>query len=175
MREPRATRRLFFALQPNSEVIKAINRATRSAVVRSEGRAVRDENLHITVAFLGNVDEERQARAAHAPPVAIEPFDLEFGRLGFWPRGRILWLEPFTVPVNLSKLEQGLRSYLADLGFSLETRPYRPHVTLARKAQAVTGDTPAVRWRVRQLALVESVQIAGGVRYMPLQSWPLQP
>jgi 2'-5' RNA ligase len=63
------------------------------------------------------------------------------------------------VPQPLSDLHRALGDALERVGLPREDRTFRPHVTLARRAQGTTpAPGPAARWRVRDYALVESAQ-----------------
>lgn len=167
-------KRVFFALWPDDAARNAIERASRRAVRLSGGRPTAKRNLHITVAFLGDVDDEALERAAGIPPIEVGPIELELDVLGFFPAARVLWLGPRTVPPALTTLEQSLWDGLERAGFEREPRIYRPHLTLARRARAVEGETIApVRWRIEALTLVESVPMHRNVHYEPLRHWPL--
>lgn len=167
-------RRLFFALWPDDAARGAIERACRRVVRLSGGRPTAKRNLHITVAFLGEVDEEALERAAGVPPIEVGPIELELDVLGFFPAPRILWLGPRHVPPALSTLERTLWAGLEREGFEREPRIYRPHLTLARRARAVEGETiTPVRVRFDTLTLVESMPIQRNVHYEPLRQWPL--
>lgn len=167
-------RRLFFAIIPDDDVRRAIVDATRGAVAECGGRAVPATNLHVTVIFLGEIDREREERAASSLPVSAAPFELELAKLFYWRRGQILWLEPVAVPAALVELEATLGARLADRGFARESKPYRPHMTLARRARPIADAAiEPIRWPVRALSLVESVTAKSGVTYTPRSSWPL--
>jgi 2'-5' RNA ligase len=60
-------------------------------------------------------------------------------------------------------------------GFRADDRVYRPHVTLARRARPVEADIEPIRWRVEELALVESFPDGRNVHYEVLERWPLAP
>jgi 2'-5' RNA ligase len=167
-------KRVFFALWPDDATRNAIERASRRAVRLSGGRPTAKRNLHITVAFLGAVDDDALERAAGVPPIEVGPIDLELDMLGFFPTPRVLWLGPRHVPPALTALEQSLWAGLEQAGFEREPRIYRPHLTLARRARAVDGETiTPVRWRLDTLTLVESVPMQRNVHYEPLRQWPL--
>jgi 2'-5' RNA ligase len=166
-----SSKRLFFAIVPDPQTRAAIAKATQAAVAASGGRPVSSENLHVTIAFLGTVAANRVGLAASAAPVETGTFTLELGRYGH--NGRVLWLEPLTVPERLVELEKLLWDRLVERGFIRENRAYRPHLTLARKARAVEDEPIGIRWAVDALALVESVGGNDGARYVPLQTWRL--
>ncbi len=170
VKEPR--RRVFFALWPDEETRRALLRATRSAVRRCGGRATPSDNLHVTLAFLGPVTATLLERVRQVPPLPAPAFELVFDRLGFWRGSRAVWVSPSRVPPALIKLEAALWDRLAGVGFQRERRPYRPHVTLARKAKGVEESISAVAWLVSELALVESKPGARYPVYEALEVWP---
>lgn len=171
-RKPRR-RRLFFALWPDEATRGAISRASRRPVRLSGGRPTAKRNLHITVAFVGAVDEDGLERAATVPPVATGAFELVLDLLGHWRESRVLWLAPSVVPPELTALERELWVGLVARGFEREPRIYRPHLTIARRARAVDEAIAPVRWSAAALTLVESVPLPRGVHYEPLREWPL--
>lgn len=128
------------------------------------------ERLHLTLHFLGAVPRERvpALRAALALPFA--PFALTLSRPALWAGG-IAVLEPALIPPALADLRAALGAALLHVGLAAEARPWRPHLTLARRA---AGATPPARcaapcWRVSSFALVESRLPAG---YTVLQRYP---
>ncbi|NNF62529.1 MAG: RNA 2',3'-cyclic phosphodiesterase [Gammaproteobacteria bacterium] len=172
------TKRLFFALWPDEETGDSILRATRSVVADSEGRPVLPQNLHITLAFLHSVDSETVACVEQAATrVTTSAFDLVLDRVGFWHRSRILWLAPAPEEVAAPGiLADALWRELEVCGFSAERRRYRPHVTLARKAQHAVYATavPKVRWRADSFCLVESITGQRQSEYLILRTFPLR-
>jgi 2'-5' RNA ligase len=168
--------RLFFALWPDENMRQALRRATRKAVRKSGGRAVTPENFHITLAFLGSVPAERLGciRAA-AGRVRAAPVNLTLDRLGYFARPRLLWLGTGDVPATLTVLVQKLNAALGACEFRPDPRPYRPHVTLARKASkpGELDTPPPIVWHACHFVLVESVTAARGPHYQVLESWPL--
>jgi len=125
------------------------------------------------VAFLGELTAAGLDSARGVPPIAVGPFELTLDTVGIWPESKILWLAPSTPPDALGELEGQLWDALAERGFRAEERVYRPHMTLARRARAVEGAVEAVRWAVRDLALVESFPDGRNVHYEVLERWPL--
>jgi 2'-5' RNA ligase len=172
-REPK--RRLFFALWPDQETRAAVVRATREVVQRSAGRATPAENLHVTLAFLGDVGESEFAQLQHIPPPLIGAFELQIDTLDFRKRPRLLWAVPETLPAALSGLESWLWGRLEDLGIERERRAYRPHVTLARRANYVGDPLAPLSWPVTGFVLVQSSLGPPHSSYEIVKTWPLRP
>lgn len=113
--------------------------------------------LHLTVHFLGQVPRERLDALVAALPTSFMASELVLAQPSVW-RGGIAVLEPQTVPPALLTLQGRLGMSLRQLGLTPDERPWRPHLTLARQAQGALPPerAPALRWRVTQLALVQS-------------------
>jgi len=171
--EPRDARRVFFALWPDDTTRSALRFATQRAVQASSGRPIAKDNLHLTVAFLGELTADGLAAARAVPPIQVGEFEITLDAVGVWPESKILWLAPMAPPPALGELEARLWDGLADRGFRVEERIYRPHVTLARRARAIEEVVEPVRWPVRELALVESIPYGKNVHYEVLETWPL--
>lgn len=165
--------RVFFALWPDEATRAALSRATRAAVQASGGRPIAKDRFHLTVAFLGELTAAGLAVARTVPPIAVGAFELTLDAIGVWPESRVLWLAPRSLPAPLAELEARLWERLAAQGFAAEPRVYRPHVTLARRVRPVETDVEPVRWRVEDLALVESFPDGRSVHYEVLERWPL--
>lgn len=170
-----ARQRLFFALSPD-EVFRTALVSVTKKLLHKRGRRVSSENLHVTLVFLGSSDrEQRLCAEAVAVELAIEPFVLTFDRLGHWPKPRVLWSAPSVVPEGLLSLVNGLNDGLRRCGFSLETRPYHAHLTVARKIAGPVPNTchePLV-WPVQAFHLVASETRPEGARYRVIGTWPL--
>jgi 2'-5' RNA ligase len=94
------------------------------------------------------------------------PVSITFDRFSVC-RGAIAVLESLALPSTLAVLHHALGQRLESAGFATEARPYRPHVTLARRGVGAVADgpDPPITWQASSYALVES---AGG-RYTVLQ------
>jgi 2'-5' RNA ligase len=168
-----APRRLFLALWPEEAERRQLAELAASVAGR---RRVRDDNLHLTLVFLGATDPDRlaayQTVLADLPVPALE---LILDRYGYWPQPRILWLGSSRTPPELYELVAELNRRLRGCGFTPERRAFQVHITLARKfpgpAPARPPATP-VRWPVHDVALVESLQEQSGARYQVLRRWP---
>ena len=158
---PRA--RLFLALWP-TPAVRGKLLAWRDAFDWPPGSAlVAPEKLHLTLHFIGPVVRERIDEVAEGLALATGSFELGFGRAELWPGG-IAVLRPLAGSDALLALHRRLGEALRALDLPTEARPYRPHVTFARKAAgaALRFEPEPLRWRVRSHALVESRPGRGG-------------
>ncbi|MES1943368.1 2'-5' RNA ligase [Salinisphaera sp. PC39] len=173
---PVESRRLFFALWPPRDVADEIAVRARDSGVR--GRLVPPEKLHLTLAFLGDVPAERiDALLAAGDGIRAVDFDLCLSRLGYFRGPRAAWVGPKTTPAPLAALAAGVREAAAAAGIGRETRGFRAHVTVARRAEPprrVRLPEP-VAWRPDAFELTESARVAGKAVYRPLRRWPLAP
>ena len=171
------SRRLFFALWPDDALRHSLYKETRRAVRASGGKPVPVDNFHITLAFLGHLDTAGMAVARAAADATVgECFELVMERLGFWAETRVVWLGPAMIPEAGSRFAIGLRDALRARGINVDTRPFLPHLTLARKVTKPgnLGSMRAVRWPVREFTLVHSIPNRHASEYRPLASWPMQ-
>ena len=130
---PRAVR-AFFALSPDAEVRESLAALGRDVARRCRGRAVSPENAHLTLAFIGDIDKSALPvlqRVGDGVPKS--GFDVNFDSLGAWRASGVAWIAPSVLPAPLQRLHAALAKSLAEVGFTLESRPFRPHVTLARR------------------------------------------
>lgn len=105
---------------------------------------VRPENIHLSLKFLGDVEESRaselytalqRAAGARAEP---RPLALQVRGFGVFPdyrRPHVLWVGVTPEP-GLELLQHSVEQAFAPLGFPTEARAFRPHVTLARASRA---------------------------------------
>ncbi|WP_083418175.1 RNA 2',3'-cyclic phosphodiesterase [Pseudofrankia sp. BMG5.36] len=193
--------RLFVAVTPPAEVIEALVTAVgRARPAAPALRWVDVERIHLTLAFLGTVDDvlredlsDRLGRVARRhPPVAVQLAGA--GRFGH----RVLWVG---VTGELAPLAAGVRRAAAKAGVAgLDDRPLRAHLTLARARDdrrsgwedgpgragsgrgtsgvdlrpvlAALGELPALAWTVDRFDLMRSV--LGRHPYYTVEStWPL--
>ena len=166
--------RLFFALWPPREAADALHAWARRLHRRTGGRAVRARNIHLTLAFLGEVDEARVAELKRLPAWG-ERHALPIERAGYWARNRILWVGPEETPAPAVALAARLRDLLAAWNYRTERQPFAAHVTLLRKAREPEEmpPLPQVDWPVQEFVLVRSQPLAEGSRYDVVERFPL--
>jgi 2'-5' RNA ligase len=164
---PDDTLRLFIALWPD-EGAQGWLRALDASIGWPAGAAREDAaRWHMTLHFLGALPRAGLAALLPALEQPFEPFDLGLGAIASWPRG-LLVVEPVQPVAALSALHARLGASLRRAGQRVETRPFRPHVTLARRAAGASWSVlPAPqRWPVSAFALVASA--GGGYRNLAL-------
>jgi len=179
---PRApARRLFFALWATAEERRALSAAAAAAVGSSGGRAVPQENLHVTLAFLGQVPAARTAELAALAhrvgtngALAGTPLLLQFERLAYWHAPQIL-VALSTAGAAAAALAAALQREASAAGFLPDLKPFRAHVTVARKVTHAAASTPlpSVSWKCAEFVLVESRTVATGSVYSVLESYLL--
>lgn len=167
---PPASLRLFLALWPPPALLPALVARADAWTWPAQARRTPRERLHITLHFLGNVDAQSVPRLREGLGLDWSGCELRLDRAEVWPGG-IAVLEASEVPPALGELHARLAQRLQALGIATETRRYRPHLTLARKA---TGARPAggepLSWQAGpRYALVCS--LGGGRGYDTLQSF----
>ena len=172
--------RIFFALWPTPELRLRLHRETRRLQDLLHGRPTHPDSLHLTLLFLGEVDNRILPEVCGAASrVRCAPFDLWLDRQDCWRHNRIAHLGVSTPPASLLDLVVQLGENLKSSGVGFDRRPYRPHVTLIRKADCMAmngNEKPALEpipWSARDFVLVKSSRRPDGARYEQLGRWPL--
>lgn len=166
--------RLFYAILLPDELLDAlcaVQDALRAGMVRANFS--RRENLHLTLAFLGETQNLDGARRA-GEGLAARSFPLRLRGAGSFSRGGtgIFWAG-VEESQALSALQEELAARLRGEGFRLEERPFRPHLTLARDAvpdlsfdhRAFSRFVPSVSMRVEAVSLMQSERSGGVLTY----------
>jgi 2'-5' RNA ligase len=131
--------RLFIAIDLDHPGKRAVDKLI-DKIGRLPGRVrfVGPEQMHLTLAFLGDVPAERVAEIAAAMKRAaagIEPFPYTTEGLGGFPdlrNPRVIWVGIVEPTGTLARLQAALAGELAKIGFPPEERSFHPHLTLAR-------------------------------------------
>jgi len=167
--------RLFFAIMPDEAALRRLDVLAGEVARASGGRASAPHTLHLTVLFVGTVEARVAAAVREAgESVRFRPFEIELDTLGAFARAGIAWVAPSFVPVELVNANGDLARALAERGVATETRPYRPHVTLARRCtRTVDGAVgPPIAWRADRIVLMSSRLLSEGPRYREVAGWP---
>jgi len=130
---------------------------------------VRSENIHLSLKFLGDVEETREPELRTALQRAAgtgsepRPLTLQITGFGVFPdyhRPHVLWAGVTAEP-GLELLQHGIEQAFAPLGFPTEARAFRPHVTLARSARdAKPRDFAGLEELLRGIEFDETVTVA---------------
>lgn len=169
------TARLFLALWPDPGVRRRLHHLHVGWRWPPGAARVAANRLHLTLHFIGAVPRDRVAALAAALSRPVELFTLALGQMSVWPGG-VAVLEPRTaseVPRPLLQLREALAEAMRAQALPVETRAFRPHVTLARRAAGALPPPGAttIEWAVNGYVLVESVPGPGG-GYQVLQRYP---
>lgn len=167
-----ATHRLFLALWPDASVRAGLREHMAQWRWSDAARLGAASEWHVTLHFLGPVADERLDELRAGLAVDCEPFDWVLDRPELWPHGLAV-LGCQTVPQHLLDLHRRLGLAVQRLQLPLESRSYRPHVTLARHAQRARPplQVPAIPWAVRGYVLARSTGEQDS-RYEILQQYP---
>ena len=147
-----------------------------------QGALVTPSNLHLTLAFFGNVAAE-QLLALHESIEALplERFAQPLGQLAYWPQPKICCLTNGAVAPALQYMAAAAQKLAGSLQLhQSEHEVYRPHITLARKLAAAEAElalsqtAPQLMLAPHELHLYESNNDGSGVRYDIVSSWPLE-
>ncbi|HMW55862.1 MAG TPA: RNA 2',3'-cyclic phosphodiesterase [Accumulibacter sp.] len=155
--------RLFLALWPAHAENSALLGYQQQWLWPKGSSPVPAERLHLTLHFIGPVERSRLEAVNAGLQVAMTPFELHLTQAAIWPRGLAV-LQASTVPEALKELHCRLGKALQALALPVESRPFRPHVTLARRAAGSIAPSaaPALLWQIDSYVLVESLPNAAG-------------
>lgn len=177
-----SSHRLFVALRPPRNIrIMLLEKMQGVAAARWQS----DEQLHITLRFIGDVDYHQAEDIAaalghfHAPPPEVQIDGVgSFKKLG---RPNSLWAGLSPRP-PLAALHRKINQLLTRVGFAPETRAFLPHVTLARLGRsagpldgflAVNHNLSSPTFHCEHLILYESEMGRDGSQYHPIARFPL--
>lgn len=165
--------RLFVAIllsEPVKDMLMQTIRQLQSAVL--DGRFSRRENLHLTLAFLGESSLKPAQQALHQ--LSGPSFAMTVEGVGRFRRdgGDILWAGVRKNP-DLSALALRVQQAFSQKGFSLEKRPFAAHLTLGRQVllpegfdlKAFSKMLPASSMQVERVSLMKSERINGRLTY----------
>lgn len=165
-------KRLFFALWPDAETRQCCADVS-AACKRVTGREVHPDNLHVTLIFLGGIDEPTEAALLMAASeVMFDRISIKFDKLCYWRRPRIICLTGEPEDSAVTNLVEKLNAIAASLGIGIDTRPFHAHVTLIRKASKLPEISfEPILWKADAFCLVESRSTPDGVLYRVLKTW----
>jgi 2'-5' RNA ligase len=150
---------------------------------------VKPDNIHLTLHFFGDIAPERvdSIRRAMVEAAACAPLRLSARGIGVFPgirRARVIWTGVAGDRESLAALQQQLTGALERIGFPIERRPFRAHLTLGRfrkspkpemVARAIdsAGSFSSEPFLVSQLTMFESRLTPAGAVYTKIHEIPL--
>jgi len=182
--------RLFVAILLDDEVRTALGRVQQTLDRRCDGvRWVRTDQLHVTVKFLGDVDDRdvsavTEAIAAGAADGAETTMTVS-GAGCFPPRGgvRIVWAGASDEGGALARAAEAINGRLEALGFEAERRRWSPHITIGRvkfdksagrvRSAVEQASYPSLMQPVDSVSLMSSVLSPKGPTYDTVFTCPL--
>lgn len=177
--------RLFIAVPVDESVRRNLARVGTAADARGV-RWVEQENLHLTLAFVGDVEERRVAELEDVVYEATEdegsPLRLKAQGLGAFPNeeaAKVLWAGVDGEVPRLIALQRRLVAKLRRAGFEVDSKRFHPHITLARfrvprpLPERLARLQEYGEWQAREIQVVESHLHATGARYVVRADVPL--
>lgn len=177
--------RVFVAVPLDEETRHRLAHLVAERVPVIPGGAVDPNKWHLTLRFLGEVDEVAVDRISHSLDSADlgGRFPMAWGGLGAFPRpsrASVLWVGVARGQDRLEDLANATAAALDEAGFPPEDRPFRPHLTIARIrppeniTDVVDGEPlQAVPMEVDRLTLYQSQLGQGGARYSVVEEFGL--
>lgn len=178
-----STHRLFVALRPPRPVRDLLRTAMHGI---SAARWQDDDQQHLTLRFVGEVDRHRAEDVAaalgalHAPSINARIAGVGMFERKGWPHTIWAGVEPAAA---LAGLHRKVDQLLARVGIDAEARAFVPHITLARLNRsagpvapflAQHGDLASAPFVFDHVILYESEMGHGGSRYHPVARYPLE-
>ncbi len=147
-------------------------------------RWVPPANLHLTLRFIGQTSPALLATIREGlQEVPFGPFEVGIGGAGTFGRGartRVCWLGINRGQEPLSALAAAVESVCRQSGLRSESRPYNPHLTLARAREREGVDLPDLPasptvppWRVEEFSIYQSRLGKGGPTYTILETFSI--
>ena len=142
----------------------------------SGGRPTTPVTLHMTLVYAGNVPEIRVHEiVAVGDAIRLPPFDFPIDVAGCFSSAKVAWLGSTATPMTLRTLQRQLQQGVLAADFDIDTRAFRPHITVARNIdqdfdpEVIT----TVDWPVEEFCLMHAISDGTEMRYQPLKVWPL--
>ncbi len=176
--------RVFIGIELDQRTKKYIREVQGKVRKHCEkGRFTMSDNFHLTLKFLGEIDEAQLSGIIDAMDKAVNdtsPFEIGLDRVDYFQKKnrRILWVGSKSSS-ELEALASTVENTMEAIGFEPDNRPYQAHITLGRqvklKADDVLSET-SVEWRpiIDNITLFESKRVDDVLRYVPIKRFALE-
>ncbi|GIU17658.1 RNA 2',3'-cyclic phosphodiesterase [Shewanella colwelliana] len=170
-------KRLFLGFSPNE--VQTTQLLGEQNAIESDGNRVPAANLHLTLAFLGQVNEYQQACLIeqlnhHSTAAKFKRFNVILNEFVHWQKASAICLIGKALDPNLIDLQRRSVTLATDIGLHCSEHDFIPHITLYRKAKRLTAAPPdPLYFAPDTLHLYQSVSTHNGVRYPIVSSWSL--
>lgn len=137
-------------------------------------RRMRQANLHLTLAFIGELEDDRARQVAwRLAQRSWQSGVWLVDRIGAFERARVLWAGSGDDP-QLGSIAAAVRTLLDELQVRYDRKPFAPHATLLRNLPRAAAGTaqpiePAIEWLLQPPALLYSTHETDGTRYVALE------
>ncbi len=172
-------KRLFFALDISAHD-KQLIANWRDQQLPRPYNAINPQNFHITLCFLGNVNQSQQnllitTANEFKPQITLNnETELLLDHCGLFKKPKVLYLGLKNCPNWLALLADSLSAESKTLGLFQEDRPYLPHLSIYRKAMQVSVPFAIkLPFTVNSFSLYQSITSEHGVNYQAIKTWQL--
>ena len=184
--------RAFLAIDPPEDILQAMSRLQEKLKREIGGRIswTKPQGQHLTLKFFGDISTEDVKNICSAVQNRVasgQSLNLKIEKLGVFPdarRPRVIWCGVYGDAEKLSILQKQLDSDFAGIGFPMEDRPFRAHLTLGRikDSHGLTGISEALtknsafaagEFNCTELILFQSKLSPQGATYTKLAEFAL--
>jgi len=183
--------RAFIAIDLREEIIKCIEQIQNDLkTVPCNIKWTAPQNLHITLKFLGDIDEKKTSQIKEAVKNIAQKTAVIKTRpttLGTFPpgkRARIIWLGLSDDQMRISQLADELETALEHFGFEKENRPFKSHVTIGRVRSLkninqvlekinIQKIDPSLQQQINNVTFYKSTLTSTGPIYTPIEEFNL--
>lgn len=172
--------RLFISIDFSDEIKNTLTDAIGQLKKQSSSaNFTREENLHLTLAFIGET-ENCDAAVRAMQTIKMKPFDITVG--GFGSFGDLWWIGIKTASgdSDLSRLSDRIKKALRSEGFDIDHKKFKPHITIARRVKTnsqtdrIRLNIPSASMTVSGFSLMKSERVNGRLTYTELYWKSLQ-
>lgn len=159
--------RLFIALSPPPPTRQALARLRNQLAPQVSGHPVSTNNLHLTLAFLGQVPPQRHDELLHLlQKLPLPEGKIVLDTIGAFPKAGVIWAGCSNPNPQMEDLAGQIRGALQACDFAFDNKPFQTHVTLFRKAKPIRlAIEPPITWQLTAPRLYVSISTSDGIEY----------